>query len=167
VPADKLFYTADDPSAASASVLPFPVPRVRHRRGRCGLRNLGNTCYMNSVIQALSHTSVLTERLARVHALAVAVNKANPLGHGGRVARAWAQLLAQLWSGAHGTVVPAALKQVLGEVSAQFRGTDQHDAQELLSFLLDGLHEDLNRVKVKPAVPVAESDGRPDEEVAR
>lgn len=32
----------------------------------------------------------------------------------------------------------------------QFGGTNQHDAQEFLSTLLDGLHEDLNRVLQKP-----------------
>ncbi len=31
-------------------------------------------------------------------------------------------------------------------------GCSQHDAQEFLRFLLDGLHEDLNRVKVKPRI---------------
>lgn len=35
--------------------------------------------------------------------------------------------------------------------AAQFSGTDQHDSQEFLSFVLDGLHEDLNRIKHKPA----------------
>lgn len=38
--------------------------------------------------------------------------------------------------------------------------------QELLAFLLDGLHEDLNRVKKKPYIEAKDSDGRPDEEVA-
>jgi ubiquitin carboxyl-terminal hydrolase 8 len=32
----------------------------------------------------------------------------------------------------------------------QFAGSEQHDSQEFLSFLLDGLHEDLNRVLNKP-----------------
>lgn len=32
----------------------------------------------------------------------------------------------------------------------QFGGSDQHDSQEFLSFLLDGLHEDLNRILNKP-----------------
>lgn len=36
----------------------------------------------------------------------------------------------------------------------QFSGSDQHDAQEFLSFLLDGLHEDLNRVLMKPQIQV-------------
>lgn len=34
--------------------------------------------------------------------------------------------------------------------AAQFSGSDQHDSQEFLTFLLDGLHEDLNRVLTKP-----------------
>jgi ubiquitin carboxyl-terminal hydrolase 4/11/15 len=38
--------------------------------------------------------------------------------------------------------------------------------QELLAFLLDGLHEDLNRVKHKPYKKSKDADGRPDEEVA-
>lgn len=33
--------------------------------------------------------------------------------------------------------------------------------------MLDGLHEDLNRVKNKPYIEVKDSDGRSDEEVAR
>lgn len=38
--------------------------------------------------------------------------------------------------------------------------------QELLAFLLDGLHEDLNRVKCKRYVEVKDALDRPDEEVA-
>jgi len=34
----------------------------------------------------------------------------------------------------------------------QFQGTSQHDAQEFLSTLLDGLHEDLNRIIDKPTI---------------
>ena len=43
---------------------------------------------------------------------------------------------------------------------------DQHDSQELLAFLLDGLHEDLNRVHKKPYVEIPDANGRPDELVA-
>ncbi|GLT60957.1 hypothetical protein SLA2020_336950 [Shorea laevis] len=43
---------------------------------------------------------------------------------------------------------------------------NQHDSQELLAFLLDGLHKDLNRVKSKPYIEVKNGEGRPDEEVA-
>ncbi len=45
----------------------------------------------------------------------------------------------------------------------QFVGYAQHDSQELLAFLLDGLHEDLNLVKEKPYVDMSvETDDRTD-----
>lgn len=34
--------------------------------------------------------------------------------------------------------------------ASQFAGSEQHDSQEFLSWLLDGLHEDLNRIIAKP-----------------
>ena len=55
----------------------------------------------------------------------------------------------------------------IGKYAPRFNGFQQHDCQELLSFLLDGLHEDLNRVQVKPYVELTDSNGRPDEIVAK
>ena len=37
--------------------------------------------------------------------------------------------------------------------------------KELMAFLLDGLHEDLNRIKKKPYVEVKDGSGRPDAQV--
>lgn len=47
-----------------------------------------------------------------------------------------------------------------------FSGYNQHDSGELITYLLDGLHEDLNRVKVKPYVETKDYDGRPDPIIA-
>jgi len=56
----------------------------------------------------------------------------------------------------------------LDKYAKQFSGNQQHDAQELLSVLLDALHEDLNRIDVKPKYKkLKDSDGRRDEEVAQ
>ncbi|RWW70505.1 hypothetical protein BHE74_00021804 [Ensete ventricosum] len=63
-------------------------------------------------------------------------------------------------------VVPRVFKAKLARFAPQFSGFNQHDSQELLAFLLDGLHEDLNRVKHKPYVEAKDASGRPDEEVA-
>ena len=38
------------------------------------------------------------------------------------------------------------LQQTICKIAPQFEGTAQQDSQELLAFLMDGLHEDLNRV---------------------
>ena len=51
--------------------------------------------------------------------------------------------------------------------SSRFTDFQQHDSQEFLSFLLDGLHEDLNRVHEKPYVELKDSDDRPDEDVKK
>ena len=47
--------------------------------------------------------------------------------------------------------------------ASQFTGYAQHDAQEFMAFLLDGLHEDLNRIQNKPYTESVDSDGRLDE----
>lgn len=51
----------------------------------------------------------------------------------------------------------------MGRFAPQFSGYQQQDSQELLAFLLDGLHEDLNRVKKKPYLALRDAEGRPDE----
>ena len=64
-------------------------------------------------------------------------------------------------------VTPRAFKQTVGACAPQFSGYQQHDSQELLAFLLDGLHEDLNRVRQKPYIEEADAGGRPDKAVAQ
>jgi ubiquitin carboxyl-terminal hydrolase 6/32 len=59
------------------------------------------------------------------------------------------------------------LQWTIGKYAPRFNGFQQHDAQEFLAFLLDGLHEDLNRVQNKPYVELKDSDGRSDEIVAK
>jgi ubiquitin carboxyl-terminal hydrolase 4/11/15 len=51
-------------------------------------------------------------------------------------------------------VTPRAFKGALARFATQFAGYQQQDSQELLAFLLDGLHEDLNRVKKKRYIEV-------------
>jgi len=66
-----------------------------------------------------------------------------------------------------GYVSPRAFKQTVGHFAPQFSGYQQHDSQELLIFLLDGLHEDLNRVRQKPYIDEPDANGRPDKVVAQ
>lgn len=59
-------------------------------------------------------------------------------------------------------MTPRKFKVKIGQTAPQFTGYQQQDAQELLIFLLDGLHEDLNRVKQKPYIEYRDAEGRPD-----
>ena len=45
---------------------------------------------------------------------------------------------------------------------SEFSNLNQHDAQEFLSFFMDKLHEDLNRIKKKPTTDPVDSKGQPD-----
>nr|XP_008173342.1 ubiquitin carboxyl-terminal hydrolase 4 isoform X3 [Chrysemys picta bellii] len=134
--------------------------------GICGLSNLGNTCFMNSALQCLSNTPPLTEYFLEDRYEAE-INHDNPLGMRGEIAEAYAELIKQMWSGRHSHVAPRMFKTQVGRFAPQFSGYQQQDSQELLAFLLDGLHEDLNRVKKKPYLELKDANGRPDSVVAK
>ncbi|XP_029994128.1 ubiquitin carboxyl-terminal hydrolase 19 isoform X2 [Sphaeramia orbicularis] len=133
--------------------------------GFTGLVNLGNTCFMNSVIQSLSNTRELRDYFLD-RAFESEINCNNPLGTGGRLAIGFAVLLRALWKGTHHAFQPSKLKAIVASKASQFTGYAQHDAQEFMAFLLDGLHEDLNRIQNKPYTETVDSDGRLDEVVA-
>ena len=50
----------------------------------------------------------------------------------------------------HSEIYPFTPQRSICQYASQFQGSDQHDSQEFLQFLLDGLHEDLNRILQKP-----------------
>mmetsp|Transcript_4078 Transcript_4078/g.11701 ORF Transcript_4078/g.11701 Transcript_4078/m.11701 type:complete len:707 (+) Transcript_4078:184-2304(+) len=133
--------------------------------GVIGLRNLGNTCFLNSSLQCLSATIPLTDYFLG-YDYRSEINKNNFLGTGGKLVTAYAELTKQMWLGSKSVAEPIDFKKQLQTFAPQFVGCHQHDAQELLAFLLDGIHEDLNRVKERPYVEDRDCDGTNDEQDA-
>jgi len=115
-----------------------------------GLKNLGNTCYMNSTIQCLSAT-VPFSRFFTEGRWRSAVNMINPLGSKGVLTTSFAMILRDMWQQDLPSISPYGFRKSVCVYARQFAGSEQHDSQEFLSFLLDGLHEDLNRVLQKPS----------------
>lgn len=119
-------------------------------KGTVGLNNLGNTCYMNSALQCIRSCEELAIYFLS-NKYKADINSNNPLGHGGAMAKQYANLLTNIYAdNAGSTVNPQSFKRTLGNFAPMFSGWGQQDSQEFLSFLVDALHEDLNRILKKP-----------------
>ncbi|XP_058455432.1 ubiquitin carboxyl-terminal hydrolase 32 isoform X2 [Malaya genurostris] len=137
----------------------------QHPPGATGLHNLGNTCFMNAALQVLFNTQPLTQYfIKKMHMYEL--NVSNKLGTKGQLAVRYAELLREVWTASQRSIAPLKLRFCVTKHAPQFSGGGQHDSQELLDWLLDSLHEDLNRVMEKPYSELKDSDGRSDVEVA-
>lgn len=109
-----------------------------------GLYNLGNTCYMNCVLQCLTGTAQLSLIFLN-NSYKRYINVNSKLGSKGVLANNYYEVV-KLMSKTDGSyVVPSKFKNICGSLNSEFKGYEQQDCQEFLNFLLDGLHEDLNQ----------------------
>ncbi|XP_041947751.1 ubiquitin carboxyl-terminal hydrolase 2 isoform X2 [Alosa alosa] len=134
----------------------------KNAQGLVGLRNLGNTCFMNSILQCLSNTHDLRDYCLRNCHL-TDLNKSCRA----KVALMdeFAKLTQTLWTSAGNEAIsPSDFKTQIQKYAPRFVGYNQQDAQEFLRFLLDGLHNEVNRVVGRPRIPVEDFDHLSDEE---
>jgi ubiquitin carboxyl-terminal hydrolase 8 len=109
--------------------------------GKTGLCNLGNTCYLNSTLQIMSHIPELNNYL----------NKYNPEKYNNIIDKhlviEWIELYNLMWS-KDCIISPKRFLFFLRELSfkknALFSGNDQNDAVEYFYFVIDCFHNSLN-----------------------
>ncbi|CAH0549355.1 unnamed protein product [Brassicogethes aeneus] len=127
-----------------------PSPLSTRTLGLNGLKNIGNTCFMNSVIQCLSNTRQLSEYLRKDSYMRDINSSMSSMK--GALIKAFTQVIKELWSEdlSDRVVNTVTFKSQIQRFAPRFMGYAQQDAQEFLRYLLEGLHEDVNRVKEKP-----------------
>lgn len=88
-------------------------------------------------------------------------------GKNAQLVREFEKLSKDMWFDTRSCFSPVRIKAVLGSISMDYQGNLQQDAHDVLELILDRLHEDVNRVVVKPYIEQPEGDGTNDVEIGQ
>lgn len=126
--------------------------RIKGPLAICGIKNHGNTCFMNATFQCLLYTDPLAEYFVMNHYKMDLIKYSqshsrssfrNP-GSRAQVTSQSALLFKSLWTGTYSSDISSKFKTIVSRNCHKYEGNEQHDAQEFLLWLLNTFHEDLN-----------------------
>ena len=119
----------------------------QHLNGLVGLKNIANTCYMNSALQALSNSPPLTGYFLECGSIVQNSVSRSKVG----LAKSYHRLIRDMWlNKRRGYIVPDEIIRGISTIHPMFRGFQQHDTQEFLRCFMDQLHEELKEVTPPP-----------------
>ena len=109
-----------------------------------GLDNVGATCYMNATLQCLAHIKKISDHIVNYKR-----NKKFTDAKKYRLTKAYAEVVNGIWFPEEGkrSFAPNEFKKVIGEMNSLFAPTAANDAKDLLIFLIEQMHNELNKTK--------------------
>ncbi|GLA65681.1 ubiquitin-specific protease doa4 [Aspergillus tubingensis] len=135
--------TLERQNSATKTALYTPSSMLnRLKLPRTGLTNFGVTCYMNSTLQCLNATVVLSKFFID-NRFRYYVQK-NWKGSQGVMPGLFANLIRSLWKNDVEVIMPTSFRNFCGRLNQEWAIDRQQDAKEFFDFVVDCLHEDLN-----------------------
>ena len=107
-----------------------------------GLNNIGATCYMNATLQCLSNTDELTHFYLNKF-------KYDPTDNNKIISNAYYNVIKSLWdrNNNNKSFSPNEFKEKLSQENPLFAGIAANDSKDLINFLLERFHNELNVIK--------------------
>ena len=114
-----------------------------------GLENLGQTCYMNSLLQCFSNLYPITKYFLNPKKKETIESNIITMGdkNAASLSVAYRELIEKLWNGKPNTSFrPDKFKEILGKLNPLFKENSAGDSKDLALFLIMQLHNELNNI---------------------
>ncbi|CAL2028285.1 unnamed protein product [Caenorhabditis brenneri] len=119
-----------------------------------GMRNLGNTCFMNAVLQALGSITEFVDYIMTLPSLEDYMEEASGKNGNCYLTDEYRKLLHTMSvRNFREPCNPGPFREAFVSVCTRFRGFRQHDAHEFMKYLLDQMHTELKKCKNLPEMP--------------